>query len=182
MEANATNSELPDAMEAEVSDEEAVEIDPREVLEKRFRHGASWFYWVAALSFVNAVVAVFNGEWGFIFGLGITQVVDAFAFAVAEESPDLATASRFVGFGVNLMILAVVALMGWMAHRRMAWVFVVGLVFYAFDALLFLVVGDFLGLAFHGWVFVAVTSGLLACRKLTRIDAPPVERQVFSPA
>ena len=182
MEAHTVETEMPAAVDAETE----VEIDPREALEKRFRNGASWFYWVAALSLINSVVAIFNGEWGFIFGLGITQVVDAIASAVAAESPDIATAGRFISFGINLVILCVVAFMGWLAHKRMAWVFVVGLVFYLFDALLFLLAGDFLSLAFHGWVFFAVASGFVACRKLTRMDAPApgveAEAEAFSPA
>ena len=151
--------------------EAAAEEDPRAQLEQRFRNGASWFYWVAVLSLVNSVVALFDGEWGFIFGLGVTQVVDAFALAVAEESADLAMAGRIASLGVNLFIIGVVALMGWLAHKRMQWVFVLGLVLYVGDALLFLLVGDFLSLAFHGWVLFAVTSGLVACRRLKAMDA-----------
>ncbi|MFQ5349796.1 MAG: hypothetical protein ACE5EG_05065 [Thermoanaerobaculia bacterium] len=55
------------------------------------------------------------------------------------------------------------------------------LTYWSPDALLFLMAGDFLSLAFHGWVFIAVGSGFLACRKLAALDAPPVE-QVLSPA
>ncbi len=148
------------------------EDDPRAQLEKRFRNGASWFFWVAGLSLINSAVALFGGEWGFIFGLGVTQVVDGIAAAVAEEAQDVATAARLAGFAVNLLIVGVVALMGWLAHRRKQSVFVGGLVLYLFDALLFLLAADFLSLAFHAWVFVAVGGGFLACRKLAALDAP----------
>lgn len=182
METNATPIESTAAVDA-VAAEEAVEVDPREALESRFRSGASWFYWVAALSLLNSVVALFNGEWGFAFGLGFTQLVDAVAAAAIADAPDMAVAGRLVSFGVNLVILSVVALMGWLAHKRKSWVFVVGLVIYLFDAMLFLLVGDFLGLAFHGWVFVAVISGLFACRKLKALEAPAaVVGEAFSPA
>ncbi len=177
MEANLMNTELP----APTVDEDVATDAPQEELEKRFRSGASWFYWVAALSLVNSAVALFDGEWGFVFGLGVTQFVDAIAWSVAEESADIATATRVASFGVNVLIVGLVVLMGWLAHKRRQWVFVVGLVLYVFDALLFLVDGDFLSLAFHGWVVFAVTSGLLACRKLAALDSPPGE-QAFSPA
>lgn len=177
MEPNPTNTELPEA----TAEEAVVEEDPREALEKRFRGGASWFYWVAGLSLINSAVVLFNGEWGFLFGLGATQVVDAIGLAVAEESGEIATAVKVASFAANLLIVGFVALMGWLAHKRLQWVFVVGLVLYAFDALIFLVAGDFLGLAFHGWVFFAVTSGYLACRKLAALDSPTVA-QAFSPA
>ncbi len=177
MEANPTNTGLSEA----TGNEASVEEDPREALEKRFRNGASWFFWVAALSLVNSAVVLFGGEWGFLFGLGVTQVVDAIAFAVAAEAAEIATAAKVVSFGVNVLIVGFVALMGWLAHKRLQWVFVVGLVLYVFDALIFLLAGDFLSLAFHGWVLFAVTSGFLACRKLAALDSPPAE-QVFSPA
>lgn len=178
MESTLTNPDRADAS----TEEAVVEEDPREQLEQRFRNGASWFYWVALLSLANSAVALFDGEWGFLFGLGVTQVVEAIASTVAAESPDLATASTVVSFGVSLLVVGVVALMGWLAHKRMQWVFVVGLVLYFGDALLFLLAGDFLSLAFHGWVIVAVTSGLLACRKLVALDTVPQREQVFSPA
>ena len=177
MSSTLTNTDPHDPPSAQT----VAERDPREELEQRFRNGASWFYWVALLSLANSAVALFNGEWGFLFGLGATQVVEAIAVTVAEESPDLAMASKVVSFGASVLIVGVVTFMGWLAHKRIQWVFVVGLLLYSADALLFLAVGDFLSLAFHGWVLFAVTSGLLACRKLAALDAPTVER-VFSPA
>ena len=177
MEPNRNDLELPEPE----ADEAVTEVDAKEALEKRFRNGASWFFWVAGLSLVNSVVALFDGEWGFIFGLGVTQAVDAIAWSVGQEAPELAVVGKAVGFGVDFLIVGLVALMGWLAHKRMVWVFVVGLVLYAGDALLCLVVGDFLGLAFHGFVFFVVTSGLMACRQLKLLDAPPVA-EAFSPA
>ncbi len=177
MEPNPTDTRPP----AATTDEAVADEDPQEALEKRFRNGANWFYWVAALSLANSAVVLFGGEWGFVFGLGLTQVVDAVAWAVSEESAEIATVAKVVSFGVNLLIVGLVALMGWLAHRRLQWVLVVGLVLYVFDALIFLAAGDFLSLAFHGWVFFAVTNGLLACRKLAALDSPPAA-QAFSPA
>ena len=175
------NAQLPETQAVEPPADAVEETDPRSALEGRFRTGASWFYWVAGLSLVNSVVVLFGGEWGFIFGLGFTQVVDAVASVLIEESPDAAFAMRAGALAVNVFIVGVVLLMGYLAHQRQQWVFVVGLVLYTVDALLFLVAGDFLSLAFHGWVFFAVTSGLLACRKLAALEAPPAE-QAFSPA
>lgn len=173
---------LPDTDLDQAAAAEAAEAaDPKELLEQRFRTGASWFYWVAALSLANSAVALFDGEWGFLFGLGVTQVIDAVAFAIKESSPDLAMAMQVASFAASLLIVGVVALMGWLAHKRMQWVFVVGLVLYFGDALLFLLAGDYLSLAFHGWVLFAVASGLLACRKLAALEQPAME-QVFSPA
>src|SRR5438067_7750738 len=41
------------------------------------RGGASWFYWIGALSIINTLVAMSGNGTRFIFGLGITQFIDA---------------------------------------------------------------------------------------------------------
>ena len=40
---------------------------------------ASWFLWVAGLSMANSVLAASGAELHFLFGLGITSIVDAVA-------------------------------------------------------------------------------------------------------
>src|SRR5256885_15512759 len=49
--------------------------EARKALESQRRNGAQWFYWVAALSLINCVVALTGAQWRFILGLGVTQVV-----------------------------------------------------------------------------------------------------------
>src|SRR5512138_3090367 len=46
-------------------------------LDARIKSGAAWFYWIAGLSLINSVAALSGSKWGFILGLGITQVFDA---------------------------------------------------------------------------------------------------------
>src|SRR5688572_28411552 len=48
-------------------------------LEMRLKSGASWFYWIAGLSIINSIAALSGAGWGFIVGLGVTQIVDEFA-------------------------------------------------------------------------------------------------------
>ena len=62
--------------------------------EKRFRSGASWFYWIAGLSIVNSLVVHLQGQWAFVIGLGITQIIDAVAIAAIEEIPEKAAIIR----------------------------------------------------------------------------------------
>jgi hypothetical protein len=52
---------------------------------QQLHRGAQWFYWIAGLSLVNALSAAFGSQWGFIIGLGITQVVSAVVQAAAAE-------------------------------------------------------------------------------------------------
>jgi hypothetical protein len=39
------------------------------------KRGAGWFDWIAALSLINSLIALFNGNWHFLLGLGITDLV-----------------------------------------------------------------------------------------------------------
>ena len=57
------------------------------------------------------------------------------------------------------------------AYKGLTWVFIVGLVVYALDALIFLAVQLWFPLAFHAFVFYCLYRGLAANRKLTTLEA-----------
>lgn len=140
-------------------------------LQKRFLSGANWFYWIAGLSAVNSAIVFAGGEWNFIFGLGITQVIDAIAAGITEGAEGgMALAVRAVAFGMNAVIVIIFAAFGWCAGKRMAWAFVLGMVLYAFDGLLFLLVQEWLSLAFHAFALFAMSSGFSAMRKLRQSE------------
>jgi len=48
------------------------------------RRGAGWFLTIALLSGVNSVLQISDAKIRFIFGLGITQVVDAVAHQMGQ--------------------------------------------------------------------------------------------------
>ena len=123
------------------------------------RSGASWFYWIAGLSLINSLLSLAGTEWGFILGLGITQLFDGIGGA-------LGPAGKLVAFAMNLITASVLIVFGVLAARRQTWAFVVGMALYAMDALLFLLVLDILGLAFHGVALFFLYRGLAACREL----------------
>jgi hypothetical protein len=131
----------------------------REALESRRRSGALWFYWVAALSLVNSVVALTGQEWRFIIGLGLTQLADAVA-AKGGHSLVLVAA-------VDAAVIGGFLVLGRFALRGHLWAFLVGAIFYALDGLLFLVVRDWVGVAFHVFVLVMTIRGLDAARRLS---------------
>jgi hypothetical protein len=73
----------PEAIEEDLvsSDEMEQQILLRMQLEEQFRNGINWFYRIAGLSIINTVLYFIGQEWGFIAGLGMTQVIDMFAYA-----------------------------------------------------------------------------------------------------
>ena len=95
---------------------------------KVFHAGANWFFWIAGLSVVNSLVVVFEGEWSFIIGLGITQIVDAIAMVIADEaSGSAATIIKFVAFAFNAFVALLFVMFGWFARKRQSWAFLVGI-------------------------------------------------------
>lgn len=137
---------------------------------KALASGANWFYWIAGLSLVNSVIQFAGGEMSFIVGLGITQIFDAFAAVAAVESGG--NAIRGVALGLDVAVAGGFVLFGWLAGRRMGWAFLLGMTLYALDGLLFLMVGDWLSIAFHVFALVGLGAGYGALRKLRALEAP----------
>ena len=150
-------------------------IEARLQVEARLKAGASWFYWVAALSIINSVIVLFGGEFAFLFGLGITQFIDGFMQSVDGAAPAIGPMAKLIGFSINLGIAVVVILFGRKAHARKPWAFQVGMALYLVDGVLILLAEDYLGLAFHGWVLFGLYSGLQACNELNLMRPEPPE-------
>jgi hypothetical protein len=139
---------------------------------RTFSSGANWFYWIAGLSIVNSVVSLFQGDWSFIVGLGVTQVIDAIAAAIAEDASGGVGIIRIVALVVSISFAGLFAGFGWLANRGLGWAFLVGMVLYALDGLLFLLVQGWLSLGFHVFALVCIFKGYQSLR-LLRQTAPP---------
>ena len=147
-------------------------LEGADQLENQVLKGASWFFWIAGLSLVNSVISFAGGTLTFLVGLGITQILDALAAVIAEDTnPEIGTATRNLAFLVNLCIAGVVALFGYAARRGKRWSFVVGLILYSLDGLLALALGAYMSAGFHLLALVGIFSGLVACRKLRKAAA-----------
>jgi len=138
----------------------------RTELENQRRSGSSWFYWVAGLSVINSAVLLFGGTWTFVFGLGLTQVIDAIGLS---GSPEGTTALPVGAFVVDLVVAGGVAIIGYFAQRGQTSAYVVGMSLYALDAVVFAVAGDYLALGFHGFALWGMWRGLSAQRELARL-------------
>src|SRR5882724_5236285 len=78
-------------------------MDPRVPIILRMRRGAGWFLTIAVLSGVNTLLQAFDAKIRFIFGLGITQVVDAIAHPSGQNGMIMMIA--FDGLFIVLLIL-----------------------------------------------------------------------------
>jgi hypothetical protein len=124
-------------------------------LEAQCRRGAQWFYWIAALSLVNAVLGLAGQDWRFIIGLGVTQLFQE----IAVEA----------GAVAHLIALAVIAFFGMLGQRAVAgkgWAFLTGMIVYGIDGLIFLLIQDWIGVGFHVLAIVMMFRGYVAARQL----------------
>jgi hypothetical protein len=117
------------------------------------KSGASWFYWIAALSLINSISAFAGANFAFIFGLGITQILDA------EYAPTIALVLDFV-------IAGVFVLFGVFAHKLYSWAFMAGILSVAADTVVLLKYQRMLNVAFHVLVLFFLGRGFIACRKI----------------
>jgi len=130
-------------------------------MHRRVTSGGSWFYWVAGLSLVNSFAALSGGNWGFIFGLQITQLIDHFARETGGNAKAIAMA-------LDVVVAGIFVLFGVFACRRHTWAFIVGMILYRLDALLTVFFQYWLGVAFHVWVLFSLLVGLKAALQINR--------------
>jgi hypothetical protein len=132
--------------------------------ERVVKAGASWFLMVGALSLVNSVLSMSGAGIRFIFGLGIAEFVDAFAKQAGQ-----------VGMVPNLIInacFAAVFVLFWnFAKKGEQWAFLVGMAFYALDALAVLAFKDILAVAFHAYALFRIYRGMNGIQVLRRCEA-----------
>ncbi len=147
--------------------EESARIEQRLRLESQHRNGASWFYWIAGLSIINSIAAFAGSEWGFIFGLAITQVVDALA-KMAEGS--VATIAALV---IDVFIAGVLVFLGVFARKGHIWAYWVGMVLYTLDGIVSLIATFWLGVLFHAFALYCIYQGLAAQKQLRALASSP---------
>lgn len=139
-----------------------------ETYRKHMQSGARWFFWIAGLSLINSIAALTNSSWSFLAGLGITQFISGFAVGLSE---DLGGAVTVIAFVLDALVAGFFVFLGVFAQKGHTWAFILGLVVYALDGLIFLVFQLWFPLAFHVFVFYCVFKGLAANRKLRRLEA-----------
>lgn len=141
-------------------------------LENSFRNGSGWFYWIGLLSLLNsAIFLILNGSFSFIFGLGVTQVIDALAYFVVQEVGSRSTPLVYgVAFVIDLAIAVLFLIIGKFARKEKNWVYIAGMVLYFFDGLLVLFFADYLGAAFHLFALFGLYSGYKAMKELDKLS------------
>jgi hypothetical protein len=127
------------------------------------RRGASWFLTIAVLSGVNALLQIFDAKIRFIFGLGITQVVDAIAHGAGQNG-------TIVMIAVDGLFIAMLILCSRWAKAGSQGAFLGGMIAYALDGVLLLLFSMWLDAAVHAYALYMIWQGYSAARELAQMQ------------
>jgi len=137
-------------------------MDPRVPIILRMRRGAGWFLTIAILSGVNALLQIFDAKIRFIFGLGITQVVDAAAHGMERGT--------MVVIVVDGLFIVMLFLCSRWAKTGSQGAFLGGMIAYALDGVLLLLFSMWLDAAVHAYALWMIWQGYAAARELAQLQ------------
>jgi len=127
--------------------------------------GAGWFYWIAGLSYITAVVVIFGGDFGFAISLGFSNLVAALGKMMSESAPSIVVPLTLT---LNTVICGAFGAIGYFATRKNAPIYLLGYVLFALDTLLIIAFMDIIGIIFHGLVLFWMYPGLKAVRETAK--------------
>lgn len=137
--------------------------DPRAPIILRMRRGAGWFLTIGLLSGVNSLLQIFDAKTRFIFGLGITQVVDAIGKGAGRNG-------MFIPIAVDGVFIVMLVLCSRWAKAGSQGAFLGGMIAYALDGVLLLVFSVWLDAAVHAYALYMIWQGYAAARELAQMQ------------
>jgi hypothetical protein len=145
----------------------------QEDINARLRSVASWFYWIAGLSLLNAIIVGTGANWAFYFGLAITQVIDVVGLKF-KEVQDISGGGGISGGQIacwfaDLLVLGFFVFLAIMFTRRMAWALWIAVILYGLDTLFFLVGMHWVALGFHVFVIYKLSRGFSILKEAREI-------------
>ena len=153
----------PDTAGATVSSRDLLRF---QLLQRR-NTGGAWFYWIGGASILNSVLNAAGTHWGLAVGLGVTYLIDGLAEGLSNT-----LRTPIYAFIIDVAIACSFLLIGRAARRgNLSW-YAVGIALYFLDGLLFVLFGDFLGIAVHAIAIYGLISGWRATRSLRQLEAP----------
>ena len=159
-------------LEEQINYDPSKSINEEQILKSKIARGSSWFLWIAALSLINTIIALFHGTYSFVIGLFTTQILDAIP---NEMSPMV----KGIALATNLVIIGIYAGIWVGAKKCLSWVLITGFVLYCIDTILMVFLGFlakdignivFSGL-FHLWALSAIWGGMKASIQLKKLQS-----------
>ena len=148
---------------AQTSPVNQASVEQKLKLQSRMRAGAGWLMAVAIFSVLNSALMMFDAQLHFIVGLGITQIADGIGKVGG-------TAGGAAGLVITLIVAGVFLVFWKFAREGQPWAFLIGMILYGLDGLIFLGFGLCLALAFHAFAIFNLYKGLQALNALNQLN------------
>jgi len=113
-----------------------------------------WFYIIGILSMLNTIILAIHTGYRFIFGLGITQIMDTFTFLITSNYKTVAIILSFIIAGIFIIL-------GYQARQKKQGAFLAGLILYGLDSIIFIAAMDLRSSIFHLFVFIILIRGYI---------------------
>lgn len=124
-----------------------------EALYNQIKSGAHWFYWIAGLSLVNLIIGIAGSDVHFIVGSSFVEFCTG--LIKSDSSP-----GEILGGAGAAFILGFYVYLGRTASTPYKWAFMIGMIIYALDGLLYLIFSDVLPALFHAYVLYRLFTGM----------------------
>ncbi len=141
--------------------------EERLIITNQVKSGANWFYWIAGLSLINTSIFLCGGSVNFVAGLGVTQLIDAIATMYAKLYGNTAIILAFIA---DIAFAGIFLIFGLFANKGKGWGFIVGMILYALDGLLFFIVKDYISIGFHVFALYCIFGGFKANKRLIELN------------
>ena len=145
-------------------------MDPAQnptLLRQAAQTGANWFYWIAGLSMVNAVILACGGRISFIMGLSYTYFAVGFFSEFGQAGPALSLCGAAA-------ISGIFALIGYQAVHLKLWAWVTGILLYVSDGVIYYLLEDYWSTGFHGLALFFIISGWSCMNRLKKLEGGSV--------
>ncbi len=137
--------------------------------EPEIKNGASWFWWIAALSLINTVLMHSGSDTSLAIGLGFTLLADV----IFKDHLVFALV-------IDALALITIAGLGWFAHKGHFWAFVLGILLYGLDALIYVFGQDWIAIGIHCFALFYMIRGAARLRTALKAAAAPAPAPVAS--
>lgn len=131
------------------------------------KRGASWFFWVAALSLLSQIAMATGTNFTFAVSLGITDVLGAVASEFKSQAMTIITWVLGVGLVVTI------GMCGYFSSRKSMIAFITGLVILLLDSFILMAMlpHSLLGLIFRCWAVYQILGGISALKASKKLEA-----------
>jgi len=146
-------------------------------LAQSYKNGSNWFYWIAGLTIITSLIAVGGGGIRFLLSLGVTQIIDGIAAGLSVE---MGAGAKAVALVLDLIVTGIFVLFGYLANQKQIWAYLIGMVVFAFDGLLSLLVSDMISVLAHAVVLFFLIRGFMAGRDLLALEKAMAQQATTS--